>query len=353
MIPSITKLAVAFALVGTVTAQLNYQINYVDADTNTNTTLADGTTYVPLASTSGTDNEWALRPFGNGATVLTTHDVTGSTEDAPMLRTRISGLLPGLTYNIYSYWWSDTNSWRGRSVSSATIPAALIQGYNTVHFATSVFLPMQPLALGAPVGFEQVSLDLNYDVLGMETDGHFANPVMIAEGNRTMYETVLGQFVADANGEIDVYIDDLEGTQGTGNRTWYDGVGYELAPLPYGNACGIGEIAMTGVPHRTTDWVIDLNNGDVNALAIALVGVAPLPPFDLGTIGFTPGCFLNVDFLLLAATFTDATGKAGYAGNLATLPALTPVPLYFQWATFDPALALSSMTQGLEVYFHY
>ena len=56
MIPSITKLAVAFALVGTVTAQLNYQINYVDAYTNTNTTLADGTTYVPLASTSGTDN---------------------------------------------------------------------------------------------------------------------------------------------------------------------------------------------------------------------------------------------------------------------------------------------------------
>lgn len=125
------------------------QITYVDADTSTNTTYAESTPYTPAATTSGTDDEWALRAFGNGLRVLTTHDVTGSTEDAPMLRTRITGLIPTFSYNVFSYHGSNGGAWRGRAVPAATQPTPPIQGYNTVHFAGSSFLPLQSLATGA------------------------------------------------------------------------------------------------------------------------------------------------------------------------------------------------------------
>ena len=287
------SVAAALAAVGSACAQ----ITYVDADTATNTTLADGTAYTPAATTSGTDNEWAL--------------------------------------------------------PSTSMPAPPIQGYNTVHFATSAFLPMQPLAVGATVGFGQSSLGLGYDANGFETDGHFANSVLIQEGNRTMYETVLGQFTADLNGEIDVYVDDLEGPQSTSNRTWYDGVGYELAPLSFGGACGVGTVGLTGVPHRTTNWVVDLVGGDPNSLAVMIVGLSSIPPFDIGAIGFTPGCFLNVTLDLLDVQITDPAGSAGYAGSFAQLPTTGLTPVYFQWATFDAALQVTSTTQALEVNFHY
>ncbi|MFK7741025.1 MAG: hypothetical protein AB8H80_11950 [Planctomycetota bacterium] len=331
------------------------QITYVDADVATNTTLADGTAYAPPVGTvsgSGTDNEWLIRPFGNGGTMLTCADEGGSSEDAPMLRTRITGLLPGVPYNIYSYWWSDGSTWRGRSASSTTIPPVEIQGYNTFHFSGSSFLPMQPLANSAVVGFEQTTLDLSFDAGGFELDGHFGGSVMIAEGNRTMYEVVLGTFTADVNGEIDVYSDDLA-NQGNGNRTWYDGVGYEIAPLPYGAACGTAQIEFSGVPHRTTDFSVDLIGADVNSLAVILIGLTPLPPFDIGQLGFTPGCFLNLDFVLIEAAITDANGAASWAGNFGALPTTGITPVYFQWASFDASLNVSNMTFGIGAEFHY
>jgi hypothetical protein len=76
-----------------------------------------------------------------------------------------------------------------------------------------------------------------------------------------------------------------------------------------------------------------------------------VPPFDVGAIGFTPGCFLNVNFVFSDVTTTNASGDASLAAQFAGLPpGITPV--YFQWATFDAALSVSSMTPGLQVDFH-
>lgn len=336
-------------------ASLSAQITYVDADCNTNTTRADGTTYTPMASTSGTDNEWALRLFANGGTILSTHDVASSNEDGPMLRTTISGLLPGVPYLIYSYWWGGANVvWRGRGLVASSQPAPQLPGYNTVHTSTSVFAPMTPLAFNAPVGFSQVTLGLTYDGAGMETSGHFANQVMLQEGNRWLYELPLGTFVADVTGQIQVYADDLEGAQTTGNRTWYDGVGFEIAPLPIGSGCGnpVPQIGYVGQPIMTRNFTVTLSGAPANALALLVIGFSTtswnsLPlPLSLASFGF-PGCDLNVSSDNNLFLLTDPNGAASYSVNLSGLPT---IDLYWQWAAL-PAVGLSA-TSGLETKFH-
>ena len=89
------------------------KITYVDA-TPANTTLADGTPYAPQPSTqSGTDHLWKTRPFANGGTV---YESNVDPEDAPRLRTRACGLVPGANYELFAYFWGGPNaSWRGRA----------------------------------------------------------------------------------------------------------------------------------------------------------------------------------------------------------------------------------------------
>jgi len=345
------SLAAAFA----VCASLSAQITYVDADTNTNTTRADGTSYTPMSSTSGTDNEWALRLFANGGTILSTHDVASSNEDGPMLRTRISGLLPGVPHLVYTYWWGGANvNWRGRALVTSTQPAPQLPGYNSVHFATSVFAPMTPLAFDSPLGTGQVALGLTYDGAGMETTGHFANPVMLHEGNRWLFEVPHGTFVADANGEIDVYVDDLEGAQSTGNRTWYDGVGWERAPLQVGSGCGtpMPQIGYVGQPIMTRDFTLTLTGAPASSLALLAIGFnattwnnLPLP-LALAPFGF-PGCDLNVSSDVSLFLQTDPNGQVLHTVNLS---GVSTIDLYWQWAVLAPA-GLAA-TSGLETKFH-
>lgn len=336
-------------------AALSAQITYVDADTNTNTTRADGTSYTPQLSTSGTDNEWALRPFANGGTILSTHDVASSTEDAPMLRTTITGLVPGLPHMIYTYWWGGANvAWRGRCLVDTVQPAPELPGYNSVHFTGSVFAPMTPLAFDAPLGVGQTALGLVYDAAGMETTNHFANAVMIQEGNRWLYEVPLGTYVPDGNGEIQVYVDDLAGAQSTSNRTWYDGVGWEWAPFQVGSSCGnpAPQIGYVGQPILARDFTVTLAGAPASSFALLAVGFSatswngiPLP-LGLAPFGY-PGCDLNVAPSAWVFQLTDPNGSAQYTVNLSGLSAMN---VYWQWAVLTPA-ALPTTT-GLETKFH-
>jgi len=355
MHPTTLSLVCVFALATAATAQFTHQITYIDADCATNTTLANGSTYVPQSSTSSTDNEWALRAFANGGTILSSHD-GGGNEDAPMLRTVISGLIPTLPYYVYAYFWSDTANWRGRALVSATMPNPPLPGYNTNHFSTSVFAPMQPLALGSYVGYQQVSLDLAFDAAGFEISGHFAQPVLISEGNRFLFETWLGVYAADQNGEIQVYIDDLEGTQPSGNRTWYDGVGYEIAPLAGGPGCGtsLPALGYVGAPIMGTPFTSTVSGAPSSSLALCLIGFdnaswngIPLP-FDLGAFGF-PGCQLQTSDDITVIAFTDPAGAASYSVNIPALAA--PISIYWQWGVLDAARNLFA-TGTMETVFH-
>lgn len=344
----------AFTGAALLAATLQAQITYVDADCSVNTTLADGTAYAPMLNSTAIDNIWNQRAFANGGSILSSHDATGN-EDCPMLRTTLSGLIPGFPYVIYTYWWGTAgSSWRGRALVDSTQPAGPLPGYVALWFATSVFSPMTPLAFDAPLGTNQTALGLTYDATGHENSGHFANQVLIQEGNRWLYEVPLGTFVADASGQIQVYVDDLEGQQSSGNRTWYDGVGYEWAPLAVGAGCGnpVPTIGYTGQPIMTRNFVVTLAGAPANAFTLLTIGFnatswngLPLP-LSLQPFGY-PGCSLNVAADVNLFLQTDPNGAASYTANLSGVPSLD---LWWQWATLDAA-GLAATT-GLSTHFH-
>jgi hypothetical protein len=89
-------------------SSLNAQITYVDATTGAggNTTLADGSAYTPpLNGITGADNQWEQRtPLGSGGTIYESGG-ENVTEDAPELRTKISGLTAGVEYTVFVYFW--------------------------------------------------------------------------------------------------------------------------------------------------------------------------------------------------------------------------------------------------------
>ncbi len=204
-------------------------ITYVDAVTG-NTTLADGSPHAPVGTIAAINDDWDGRLFGNGGLVYESNGASGATrEDAPRIRTTLT-LAAGEQYDVYAYFWGvATGNWRGRA--SLENPAGELSGYNTRHTAASTFGPMQGLAPDAAVGVGPATLGLSIDENGFENGGYFTNSVLIAEGDRTLFQVYLGTATADENGLIHIYIDDLENTPNT-NRTWYDGVGYELIPEP-------------------------------------------------------------------------------------------------------------------------
>tara|TARA_R110002072_G_scaffold302499_1_gene485904 strand:+ start:69746 stop:70804 length:1059 start_codon:yes stop_codon:yes gene_type:complete len=346
----------ALAVATTLASPLAAQITYVDADETTNTTFADGT---PMVTTTANlnDDVWRARTFANGGTIYSSCEAGTPGEDCPMLRTTITGLIPTLPYNIYAYFWNADNAgWRGRAQVDTAQPTSPLPGYNGAHFAGSAFEPMTSLSITTPAynGLNP-RLDLTPDPSGFEIEGHFANTgVLLIEGNRLLCEVYVGTFEADFSGNIDVYIDDLANTVDF-NRTWYDGVGYELAPLTNGLGCGnpVPTIGHAGPPIYNLPFELTLTNAPANAIALPVVGLSnsswngvPLP-LDLGLVGLTPGCPLNVRPDILGNLLTDANGDCVFTVNL---PTFTPFTVYWQWGVLTAAGL--SMTPALETLFH-
>jgi hypothetical protein len=155
------------------------------------------------------------------------------------LLTTISGLTPGAAHNLYAYFWSDVSVWRIQAATSeagltlytpdptgsngANPPAGVTLlgpttgGGNPVPDPYSVTGPFVPTAAGANPGWSG--------------DITFTSNVQIANGNRRLYQAYLGAANADGSGEISVYVDDGPAAD-SNQRTWYDGVGYQLVPEP-------------------------------------------------------------------------------------------------------------------------
>jgi hypothetical protein len=158
------------------------------------------------------DGLWDLRAFGNVATIYQNASTTAVVDNAQRLVTTAT-VVPG-TYNVYAYFWSDSsNQWRMRA--SFTDQAGDI-----------------PLYIPGDAGVTQFYTGADATVLSSTLmPNPFVTPVMIAEGNRRLYQIALGQLSTATN--LSVYIDDMGSTQTTFNeRTWYDGIGYELVPEP-------------------------------------------------------------------------------------------------------------------------
>jgi hypothetical protein len=200
-------------------------ITYVDA-TASNTTLADGSTWTPTTSRSGTDGLWCLRNFANPIGAGTIYETGGdlappgvdpNNEDAQRLKTTVTGLAPN-TYNVYVYLWSDFSNWRIRAALQDN-PTGELPLY--VVGATLYGTPLPTVA--NPADFDGLA-------------------PLVTEDNRTMYQVLLGQVTGTS---VSVYVDN---DPGAGDplfpralypdtffaRTWYDGIGIAAVPEPSG-----------------------------------------------------------------------------------------------------------------------
>ena len=204
-------------------------IAYVDAvdEVGGNTAQADGST---LSASDGTGAAtWRERTYGVGGT-----NFEGVDNEA-VIRTRISGLTPGLPYRVYVYFGEKT----GSTVEKWNVSA----GFSSSSL--SLFANPSDGLSGAIGAVPATSLP------------HVSNPGFITETYVT-YAGLVGTAVADAEGCIDVFIDSY-GSGGVNYRTWYDGVGWQ--PLTAMTSTSVAATVSNGVlnvvwPESHTGWVL-------------------------------------------------------------------------------------------------
>ncbi len=222
---------VCFSLLATVA---NAAITYVDATEGTggNTTLINGAVFNSTAAAAN-DGLWRGRAFGNGATIFEADAVDPDNEDAHMLLTTLTGLTPGASYDVYGYFWRDPSNWRLK----ATID---------INDIVDLGMPNPFLPSLASVQFSAQGGTSPSTIADPAVAGDFDVSPLLAEGNRNLLQANLGSIAADVNGVILVAIDDGDNGGSNGRRTWYDGVGYQLAiPEPTSLALfGLGGITM-------------------------------------------------------------------------------------------------------------
>ena len=178
-------------------------ILYVDATSGPggNTRLTSDDVFEPsgvdLGNNLGNDGAWEQRTFANAGTVFETGTDTAA-DDVPALTTSIEGLDAG-AYEVFAYLWSDTND----------------------NWDLAVGLSADDLEVFRPGVSGVTSLGGLGDGNGLASTG-FSNAVLVAEGNRTLYQVSVGEVTVDDFGSIDVFIDDVPNANG---RSWYDGVG--------------------------------------------------------------------------------------------------------------------------------
>jgi hypothetical protein len=183
------------------------KIVYVDATEGEagNTTLATGEIFTATGGNDGTDGLWRPRAFGNSATIFEANGATSGNpndEIVPRLNTTIE--VPENNYDVYVYFWADTSGWRIKAALENIDPLPL-------------FIANDPNG-GATLAVAE----------------DFEEPVpMLSEGNRTLWQAYLGTTGVTAS--ISVYIDSdprPAGESSWNERTWYDGIGYKVAPKP-------------------------------------------------------------------------------------------------------------------------
>ena len=229
--------------VGGTTIATVRQTIYVDAahGVGGNTTLASGGTFTPT-----TNPDWQIRSvYGNGGVVY--QGGADSPAAAAELKTTISGLAPGRSYQCYvNFWDASGSTWR--------ILAGGTSGRLTLFDS-----PRTSVA-GATDGLDPTTLG-------------YGTPPLVAEANRLLWAGDLGRLVADAQGRIAVFIDDT-GTVDGDDRTWYDGVSYVSDPVGFS---GQTVLAVQGDVDLDASSTLQIDVADATAFdRLAVTGTASL-----------------------------------------------------------------------------
>jgi hypothetical protein len=284
---------------------------FVDA-TPTNTTLADGSAVVATGPASGqgaTDGQWHRRSgYGNGGDVWASSETTN--EDAPTLRTRATGVSGA--QDVFLVFWSNPNEdW--------TLQAGFAPG--------------------------QLRNYQKRGAAGLE-NAHFTAPLVTTIGSTRAYSIWIGRATPDAQGNLDVYVDDLAAGQDGTSRTWYDGIA--LAPVAttagtqkVGYGCGgNAEIEALGVPQLGGAMHYSVTGATPGSLAVGALGLGWLVPAPL--LGFA-GCTLFVDPIATVALGIVAANGASPQGVLALPndPALRAFRLAIQAGALGAGLQLT------------
>ncbi len=191
-------------------------ITYIDADPTTNTfETATGSVDTDwyVSGKADTDPLWGLRAFANSTTIFEGRSEAAG-DDVP-LTTQLSGLGDG-TYNVWAFFWdaSGSNGWE-----------------------LSTGLSGNPIATYSFDGAGNTTAPVDAGTLDLTGVG------TTAEDDRIMYGVNLGQATVSGGSSINVLIQQLG--NGSGSRTWYDGVGYEVVPEPSAALLiGLGGLAL-------------------------------------------------------------------------------------------------------------
>ncbi|MBN1910631.1 MAG: BNR-4 repeat-containing protein, partial [Pirellulales bacterium] len=167
--------------------------HYVDAD-RVNTTFADGSTLITTGPDSGqgpADDLWHERiGYANNSNIFASNEK--GAEDAPILKTTLTGIADG-TYDVFAYFWTNVNE----------------------EWLIEVGFSEDDMVICEMQGSQQALAD------------EFDDTVLTAEGtNRALYRAYVGRTDV-AGGLLSVFIDDLEDATTDGkHRVWYDGLGY-------------------------------------------------------------------------------------------------------------------------------
>jgi hypothetical protein len=205
------------------------QLNYLDASSGLlgNTTLADGSPFTPpLNGTTGLDNNWEQRTtFGSGGNIFEAGGETAA-EDAPELRTTISGLTPGGVYQVYGLFWDPTSTAEDWSLRAGFTSNP---GANTLFSAADATVELG----GATAAVVASTLSFT------------AAPTIFSESSRALLAGLIGNTTADGSGNIHIFVDDRPAATSVNLRTWYDGVAYQAVPEP--TTAALAGLAVAGV----------------------------------------------------------------------------------------------------------
>ncbi|MCS7338817.1 MAG: PEP-CTERM sorting domain-containing protein [Verrucomicrobiae bacterium] len=225
-------------------------VDVIDGPNGNTETYTNGqwTVWNAFPGQTGTANDgiWDRRDFGNiPPSVYTTNTIyqnaaSGHVDPyATPLRTTITVPEPGpgQYYNVYVFFWSDPSSWRVRA-SLTGLDQMTLFTYNPAAPTDQVirFWPTPTWNPPAHSGDQgtHYSTELN--------PNPFTTSVMISQGNRVLLGGLLGQTTSST---ITVYMAPDPNQADSNQRTWIDGIGYQLVPEPTTYALlGLGALAV-------------------------------------------------------------------------------------------------------------